>query len=522
MKRPWLFALIPVAVLIGLGVWYVSYRSSPSYSLAQIRGAMEDGNRLRFQQYVDLDRFLSEAVDQLIGQAARAEPADNGEPGFALLGAAVGQALVDQVRPAMIQALRTSILEAVESGRLMEAFPEGHGDPNADVSVGLADLGVSTGASPQTFERIGRITQEGELALVEMRFWQAQLDTTLTLQVRMERVDRRWVMVAPENLDSYLRRVESLRTRRLLEVNAERRSEVSSYVRFGMAERQRERVLAFELIEIRVPITNVSDSPIHIRLGWLVPPEGSTADRETLLSPTDHLAPGDSTVLRAAMVHRSGREVAAAYRLDDLDALGVEVSLLAGEGEETRYVGPFDSWEQYSAWSEDPRQWAQDLQIIRAERGDSNLNDILGRSSLGPWSLIERTDPLDDSPIVTLMNAAESGRSRFGDPPTLILRCRNNRTEVFINWDEFLGTNAVTVQYRVDEGEMRQRQWGISTTNRATFFRGNHIGLIRELMSASQFVARVTPSWQSPMTAVFDVTGLTDEIGPLQEACNWS
>jgi len=522
MKRHWVIAAVAAAMLLGLGIWYQTYRSSPAYSLAQIRGAIEEGNRLRFQQYVDLDRFLTEAMDQLIGQTAIERPTDDDATGFGALGAALGRALADQMKPAMVQGLRGAVLDGVESGRFSEAFAEDEADSDESIPIGLADLGGSTGATPQAFEGIGTITREGDVALAEMRFRHVQLDTTLALQLRMERVDRHWLVVAPENLDSYIRRVETLRNRRLIEINSERREEVFSYLRLGMPERQRERLLSAEVIDILVPVRNVSDTPVHLLLGWLVPSDRSGADREVLLSEVDRLAPQDSTVLKATLIHGMSGDVPPVYRLDDPAGLDIEIALIAGDEETVKYVGPFANWEQYMAWLADPQAWGEDLRTARAERGDSGLDDLLGRSTLGPWSLNERTDPLDDSPIVTLINVAESGRSRFGDRPTLILRCQNNRTEVFINWDEYLGTSSPTVSYRVGDGEMRQSRWSLSTTNRATFFPGSHIGLIQELAVASQFVARVTPSRQSPITAVFDLTGLNEHIGTLREACNWA
>jgi type VI secretion system protein VasI len=64
-----------------------------------------------------------------------------------------------------------------------------------------------------------------------------------------------------------------------------------------------------------------------------------------------------------------------------------------------------------------------------------------------------------------------------------------------------------------------QQQWGLSTDKKATFYPRNSFQLIEELTRVDKFVAQVTPYNESPVTALFDVSGLADAAGPFFETC---
>lgn len=521
MNRRGLYAGGALAIIVlasGAGYW--GYRGTPSYALGQIEAAVEDGNRLRFQQYVDLDRFLPTAVDQLTSQSVVDQVTDEDASGLGALGSALGGALADRLKPALVQILRSKILDGVESGRLDRIFAQADSADAAESGVDIAEIGARAGATPQSFAGIGRITKEEDVALVELRFRQAHLDTALALQLRMEREDRRWRIVEPEDLGSYLRTVESLKAARLAELNAEQGAETLRHIRIGTPVRSAERLYTLTTYEIGVPVTNTGTEPIHLSFAWLKAP-GVEGPGEILLADRDQLAPGDSTTLTATLLDLDG-STEPAFTSGDPEALEAEISFVVGEKGSARYIGTFYSWENYLARLDDPGAFADRMLAGRVRRGDTGIDDLLDRAEMGHWMVSEDTNPLDDSPVVTLMNAASEGRARFGDTPTLVLRCRDNRTEVYINWSDYLGSENPIVSYRTGDDEMKRRRWNLSTDNRATFFPGSDIQLIRELAQADRFVARVTPYSESPVTAVFELEGLAEHIGKLQAACGWS
>ena len=118
------------------------------------------------------------------------------------------------------------------------------------------------------------------------------------------------------------------------------------------------------------------------------------------------------------------------------------------------------------------------------------------------------------------MLLAGSGTSAWGSRVVLVLRCKSNKTEAYINWRDYLGSEA-HVTWRIGAEDARTGRWVLSTDEKATFYPYDDIAFIRQLLNADRLVAQVTPYSETPVTAVFDLTGLTNVIIPLQEACGW-
>src|SRR5690606_11964521 len=62
-------------------------------------------------------------------------------------------------------------------------------------------------------------------------------------------------------------------------------------------------------------------------------------------------------------------------------------------------------------------------------------------SGPGKWRVNVETNPIDDTKTVVLALTADRGQARFGQKPTLILRCRSNTSEAYIIWHDYLGSN---------------------------------------------------------------------------------
>lgn len=133
-----------------------------------------------------------------------------------------------------------------------------------------------------------------------------------------------------------------------------------------------------------------------------------------------------------------------------------------------------------------------------------------GSSSMDRWIVNVETDPLSDETVLFFAIPATSGRSAYGDAPVLALRRSGSVESVYIIWEDYLADDTQTVQYRIDDGETQRRQWNVSTDNTATFYTGDVMELIRRLVDADRFVARTTPYSESPVTAVFDLAGLSE------------
>jgi hypothetical protein len=133
--------------------------------------------------------------------------------------------------------------------------------------------------------------------------------------------------------------------------------------------------------------------------------------------------------------------------------------------------------------------------------------------SINKWSVNDTKDPLDDSQVIYCVLLADSGEGTYHDPVTLVVRItrQNNETvyEIYINWNSYLADSNQEVFFRFDDGEALKEDSLKSTNSKATFFR-NPKDIIQKLVNSSRFVARTTPYSESPITAVFDVSGLKE------------
>ena len=137
----------------------------------------------------------------------------------------------------------------------------------------------------------------------------------------------------------------------------------------------------------------------------------------------------------------------------------------------------------------------------------------------GKWDVRIDTNPIDDSKTVQLVLNASSGKSRWGKQIYLVARCQSNTTELYIGWNDYLGSKA-NVLTRVGKNKAITSQWDLSTDKKATFH-SNPIPFLKEMLESNKLIAQVTPYNESPVTAVFDTTGFKNALKPLKETCGW-
>lgn len=135
------------------------------------------------------------------------------------------------------------------------------------------------------------------------------------------------------------------------------------------------------------------------------------------------------------------------------------------------------------------------------------------------WHVSTERNPIDDTPTISLSLVATTGRSTFGRPVVLVVRCLSRELSVFIDWQSFLGEDETQVLARLGSDSASTETWGNSTDNTATFYQGDAVDLLRRLLATNRFVAQVTPYDESPITAVFNVSGLRAAASGIPVAC---
>jgi len=128
-------------------------------------------------------------------------------------------------------------------------------------------------------------------------------------------------------------------------------------------------------------------------------------------------------------------------------------------------------------------------------------------------------NPLDDTRTVFLSLSATTGQSRFGDAVWLVVRCQSGKINAFINWNSYLGLEQTPVITRLGAGEAKNQKWPLSTDNKATFYPGDAAAFLEQLFGSRPFRRPDHAYSESPITAVFDLAGLSAAVKPLREVC---
>ena len=147
------------------------------------------------------------------------------------------------------------------------------------------------------------------------------------------------------------------------------------------------------------------------------------------------------------------------------------------------------------------------------------------------WRSGSFTNPVDDTETVTVQLDAHSGSAdRFGQKmPLLNLRCKSNKTELYVDWHSFLGweidgdvnRNEKQVLVRVGEKKAYRERWQNSTDDKA-LFAPRAIALARQIAENDRLIVQVVPHGDNPVTTIFNTRGAWTSIKKVANHCNWS
>ena len=146
-----------------------------------------------------------------------------------------------------------------------------------------------------------------------------------------------------------------------------------------------------------------------------------------------------------------------------------------------------------------------------------NVRQVKPASFVGKGKWYVSVD--SDTKAVTLTLNADSGKNRWGKPVYLVARCKNNTTDLYIGWNDYLGREA-SVQTQVGTHKEITQSWNMSTDKNTTYH-NEPIPFIKEMLDSSKLVTQVTLYNKSSVTAVFNTAGLANIIKPLRERCGW-
>jgi hypothetical protein len=110
--------------------------------------------------------------------------------------------------------------------------------------------------------------------------------------------------------------------------------------------------------------------------------------------------------------------------------------------------------------------------------------------------------------------------------PTLVVRCHQRKTEVYVATDLHASTesgkrNLHTVRLRFDGGPPLQELWSESTDDKA-LFAPDGAAIARRIGAAQKLTFEFTPFNANPGTASFDLRGADGVVRSVAKACGWA
>jgi type VI secretion system protein VasI len=133
---------------------------------------------------------------------------------------------------------------------------------------------------------------------------------------------------------------------------------------------------------------------------------------------------------------------------------------------------------------------------------------------------------MDGSKTVVLSRDAENEIQGWlgSNRPTLIVRCRERKTEAYIVTGAAASveydTDSHTVRLRFDDARPITQHWGASTDDKA-LFSPKGVELAKKLVDAKSLTFEFTPFNANPAIVHFKLEGLAPYLQKAAAACGW-
>jgi hypothetical protein len=133
----------------------------------------------------------------------------------------------------------------------------------------------------------------------------------------------------------------------------------------------------------------------------------------------------------------------------------------------------------------------------------------------GKWRVTEDIDKFDDSKVIAFFLDSNEFPKK-----TLIIRCNKGITELYVTWEEYLGSKAY-VSMRLGEGSTDFSEWNLSTDKEATFYPKNVNKLISKILMEDTLILQCIPYNDNPITLTFDISYLKNISKGYLDVLKW-
>ena len=145
-----------------------------------------------------------------------------------------------------------------------------------------------------------------------------------------------------------------------------------------------------------------------------------------------------------------------------------------------------------------------------------------GMESSGAWVTKSENNKMTDATDFVALNTSSDAYNKDGltRETTLVLRCSSNKTEAYLSFHDFMGSDAPIITMRLDGGKPTKKTWGGGEGGDAAFS-PQAVTFIKELSKHKKAIFGFEPYGSTMQIVEFDLTGIDKVAENLSKACKW-
>ena len=143
----------------------------------------------------------------------------------------------------------------------------------------------------------------------------------------------------------------------------------------------------------------------------------------------------------------------------------------------------------------------------------------------GFWNIVERSSEIAGTTIYLKLDSVNAIRTASGTErkPTLILRCKDKMTDVYLDWGNPLKhtkgrEKKMYLEYKFDDQEEVPQEWDLSIDFYSAFS-PYPVDFVREMKGKKKAVFRLTPYGQGMASVLYKLEGFEQALSVLVNKC---
>ncbi|NLL61515.1 MAG: DUF2939 domain-containing protein [Candidatus Atribacteria bacterium] len=198
MKKRLLFLLFFIIVISLFISWRVIV--SPQYSLKQLKKAIANNDTVTFDKYVDLDRTVEAAIDQIWQYYSNPVADSRKNPWFDIRNE-IGSTLLSVVKPNLKEIIKKEIHSYTSQGKWEDAISQ---DENRLVSVFVKKVKEIVNPDDWEFQSINYIEIENDVASLGLTYYDRTKQSNFIVEVKMRKMSGYWQIIEITNVNQLL------------------------------------------------------------------------------------------------------------------------------------------------------------------------------------------------------------------------------------------------------------------------------------------------------------------------------